>query len=142
MSVVVNLFLGLLFGLGLIVAGMADPAKVLNFLDITGSWDPSLAFVMGGGVVMAFIGYRLAGRRARPLLDTRFHWPTMTHIDRPLVIGAAVFGVGWGLVGLCPGPAFVALGTGAAEALVFFPAMVLGMIAARVWLARIAFRPV
>jgi uncharacterized protein len=131
MTLLVNLALGLLFGTGLILAGMADPAKVLNFLDITGTWDPSLAFVMGGGAAVAFVGYRLAWTRPAPLMDGRFHLPTARAIDARLIGGAALFGVGWGLVGLCPGPAFVALGTGTPGTLTFAAAMLIGMAAAR-----------
>jgi uncharacterized membrane protein YedE/YeeE len=124
--------LGLLFGLGLIVGGMANPAKVLNFLDIFGNWDPSLAFVMGGAVAVTFVGYRLVRARGTPMFDARFHWPTATAIDAPLLAGAVIFGAGWGLVGLCPGPAFVALGTGAGGAALFVAAMLAGIALARV----------
>lgn len=131
MSVVINLLIGLLFGVGLVISGMANPAKVLNFLDLFGTWDPSLAFVMGGAVVVAFLGFRLALGRGRPVFDTVFHLPTKQDIDRPLVLGAALFGIGWGLGGFCPGPAFVALGLGAPGTYVFVPAMLVGMWAAR-----------
>jgi uncharacterized membrane protein YedE/YeeE len=131
MRIALSFALGLLFGLGLIVGGMANPAKVLNFLDITGNWDPSLAFVMGGAVVVTFAGFRLARSRAAPLFDARFHWPTATMIDAPLVTGAVIFGAGWGLVGLCPGPAFVALGTGSGGAALFVVAMLVGIALAR-----------
>ncbi len=134
MTLVLQFALGLLFGIGLIVAGMADPAKVLNFLDIAAigtTWDPSLAFVMAAGTVVAFLGYRLVLARPGPVFGPTFHLPHKTALDTPLLTGAALFGIGWGLVGLCPGPAFVALGTGSWQALVFVPAMVLGMIGAR-----------
>ena len=104
MSLLMNLLLGLLFGVGLVVSGMSDPAKVLNFLDLAGTWDPSLAFVMAGGVLVAFVGYRLVFSRGKPLLDGAFHLPTSTKIDGRLVAGAAIFGIGWGLGGFCPGP--------------------------------------
>ncbi|WP_454685162.1 DUF6691 family protein [Ancylobacter moscoviensis] len=131
MSILVNLGLGLLFGVGLIVSGMGNPAKVLNFLDLFGTFDPSLAFVMGGAVVVAFIGYRLVLARPAPLLAERFQVPTRTDIDVRLILGPALFGVGWGLGGFCPGPAFTALGLGAPGTLVFVPAMLAGMWAAR-----------
>ncbi|MGV6875145.1 DUF6691 family protein [Pseudochelatococcus sp. B33] len=131
MNVIVNLLVGLLFGVGLVISGMANPAKVLNFLDLFGTWDPSLAFVMGGAVIVAFIGFRLALGRGRPVFDTAFHLPTKQDIDRPLVLGAALFGIGWGLGGFCPGPAFVAIGLGAPGTYAFVPAMLVGMWAAR-----------
>lgn len=135
MSTLVQLALGLLFGTGLVVAGMSDPAKVLSFLDLaaipTGGWDPSLALVLAAAVAVTFVGYRLVLRRPRPVLDGGFHLPHKVRIETPVVVGPAIFGVGWGLVGLCPGPAFTALGAGHPEALVFVPAMLLGMVAAR-----------
>lgn len=135
MSFLVNLALGLLFGLGLVVSGMSDPAKVLNFLDLFGTWDPSLAFVMGGAVAVAFVGYRLVFARGRPVTGDTFHLPEWTEIDRRVIAGPAIFGFGWGLSGFCPGPAITALGLGAAGTLAFVPAMLAGM-----WLARIAIR--
>lgn len=126
---------GLVFGLGLIVSGMVNPAKVLNFLDIAGQWDPSLALVMAGAAGTVFIGYRLVLGRGKPLVAERFTLPTATRIDARLAGGAALFGVGWGLVGFCPGPALTALGTGAAPALVFTAAMLAGMAGWR-WLVR------
>lgn len=131
MSFIVNLALGLLFGVGLVVSGMSDPAKVLNFLDLFGTWDPSLAFVMGGAVLVAFVGYRIVLGRPRPLLAAGFSVPKRTDIDRPLVFGAAIFGIGWGLGGLCPGPALTALGLAAPGTLAFLPAMFIGL-----WLGR------
>jgi uncharacterized protein len=129
--------IGLLFGCGLVISGMSNPAKVLNFLDLmairTGTWDPSLMFVMGGGVVVTFIGYRLLGGRTTPVLASSFEWPTLKTIDRPLVAGAAIFGIGWGLAGFCPGPAFTALGTLQQDAMIFVVAMLLGMFAAWQW---------
>lgn len=133
MRVLVDLALGLLFGVGLIVSGMADPAKVLAFLDPVGSWDPSLAFVMAGAVLVAFIGYRVAWRLGRPLLAEGFDLPTRRDIDGPLLVGAALFGIGWGLGGFCPGPALVSLGLGSSGTLVFVLAMLRGMWAARRW---------
>lgn len=131
MSFLVNLALGLLFGAGLVVSGMADPAKVLNFLDLFGTWDPSLAFVMGGAVLVAFVGYRLVLRRDQPLVGGKFQLPTKTDIDSRILVGPAIFGIGWGLGGFCPGPAIAAIGLGATGTLAFVPAMILGMWAAR-----------
>ncbi|RTL95212.1 YeeE/YedE family protein [Ancylobacter aquaticus] len=131
MSILVNLGLGLLFGFGLIVSGMSNPAKVLNFLDLFGTFDPSLAFVMGGAVVVAFIGFRLVLTREKPLMAPRFQLPTRSDIDARLIVGPALFGIGWGLGGFCPGPAFTALGLAAPGTLAFIPAMLAGMWAAR-----------
>ncbi|PZR94708.1 MAG: hypothetical protein DI537_06610 [Stutzerimonas stutzeri] len=119
---------GLLFGLGLAVSGLLNPAKVKAFLDITGAWDPSLIFVLGSGVLVAFIGYRIAFAINKPLLDDRLHLPTKTRIDRPLVVGSAIFGVGWGLVGFCPGPAIASLSLGLVPAVIFAIAMFVGMV--------------
>ena len=135
MSFVVNLALGLLFGIGLVVSGMSDPAKVLNFLDPAGTWDPSLAFVMGGAVVTAFVGYRLVFKRQKPLAADAFQLPAKKEIDRPLLLGSAIFGVGWGLGGFCPGPALTATMLGAAGTYAFLPMMFVGM-----WLARMSTR--
>jgi uncharacterized membrane protein YedE/YeeE len=131
MSVLANLLIGLLFGCGLVISGMTDPAKVLNFLDVTGTWDPSLAFVMGGAVVVAAIGFRLTLARQRPLLAPRFELVDRTRVDGRLLGGAALFGIGWGLVGFCPGPAFAALSTGTLGPAVFVVAMLAGMLAGR-----------
>ena len=131
MRSVAYFMIGLIFGLGLVVSGMIDPAKVQNFLDIFGTWDPSLAFVMAGAVIVTFVGYRFAWRNATPMLDDQFHLPRSTAIDRRLVLGAAVFGIGWGVGGYCPGPALTALGLLAPGTIVFVPAMLVGM-----WLAR------
>lgn len=122
---------GLLFGLGIAVSGMINPAKVLNFFDIAGSWDPSLAFVMGGALVTTFLGYRVVLRRSAPVLEERFQLPTNTRIDARLVGGSAVFGLGWGIAGFCPGAALPALGTGKAEVLAFVLALLAGIAAAR-----------
>ena len=122
---------GLIFGLGLLLSGMADPAKVLNFLDLAGAWDPSLAFVMGGATLTAFVGYRIAWRRPRPLLMPSFDLPSRRDIDRPLLAGAAIFGIGWGIGGFCPGPAWTALPMAAPGTLAFVPAMLGG-----IWLGR------
>lgn len=131
MTVLVNLLLGLLFGIGLVVSGMADPAKVLNFLDLAGTWDPSLAFVMGGAVTVVFVGYRVVLARPGPIAAASFDLPRRSDIDWPVVAGPAIFGIGWGLGGFCPGPALTALGLGEPGTLVFVPAMVAGMWAAR-----------
>jgi uncharacterized protein len=131
MSILINLVIGLLFGVGLVISGMSDPAKVLNFLDVFGTWDPSLAFVMGGAVIVAFIGYRFVLKRDKPLLADRFHLPTRTDIDSRILIGPAIFGIGWGLGGFCPGPALTALSLGAIGTLAFVPAMLIGMWGAR-----------
>ncbi|KQQ18464.1 DUF6691 family protein [Methylorubrum extorquens] len=119
---------GLLFGLGLLVSGMANPAKVLAFLDLTGRWDPSLAFVMAGAVAVSAAGTFVARRRGRPLLASRLEIPTRRDLDPRLLAGAAVFGVGWGLVGLCPGPALTLLTVAPAPAATFVAAMVVGML--------------
>ena len=124
---------GLIFGLGLVISGMSNPAKVLNFLDIAGAWDPSLAFVMAGAVLVTSIGYRLILKQSAPKFATAFAVPTRRDIDKPLIGGAAIFGLGWGLGGFCPGPAWTALPLGEAGTLAFVPAMLLGM-----WLARCA----
>jgi hypothetical protein len=120
---------GLLFGLGLVISRMIDPAKVQAFLDIAGNWDPSLAFVMLGAVVVAAVGFRLTGQRQHPILERDFRKPAKTQIDRPLVAGAILFGIGWGLVGYCPGPALTSLGLGRSETIVFVAAMLAGMFA-------------
>ncbi len=119
---------GLLFGVGLVVAGMTQPSKVMGFLDFFGHWDPSLVMVMGGAVAVHFVLFRLIKRRPSPLFDARFHLPTRTDLDKKLILGAAVFGVGWGLAGFCPGPGIVSLGTGAVAAIVFVTAMTTGML--------------
>lgn len=127
MRIVLGFASGLVFGLGLIVSGMADPAKVLNFLDLAGTWDPSLAFVMGGAVVVTFIGYRLVLARKAPLLMGSFDVPASKQIDLSLVGGAAMFGIGWGIGGFCPGPALTALPLLAPGTLVFVSAMFIGL---------------
>jgi len=121
------LIAGLLFGIGLIVSGMSNPRKVLGFLDVTGPWDPSLAMVMIGAIAVGLFAFTLAGRRSRSLLGSPMRLPAARDIDRRLVFGSALFGLGWGLVGFCPGPALVALGAGHVKALVFVVAMLAGM---------------
>jgi uncharacterized membrane protein YedE/YeeE len=138
MRVLANFLIGLLFGTGLFVGGMTDPAKVLNFLDVSSTFDPSLAFVMGGAVAVGAVGLRLVLSRQRPLLAPRFDLPARATIDGRLVGGAALFGIGWGLVGFCPGPAFAALSTGSAGAWAFVAAMATGMAAGRLATDRVA----
>ena len=129
MGVIVNLIAGLVFGVGLAVSGMADPAKVQNFLDVFGSWDPSLAFVMAGAVLTTFVGYRWALRWPAPLLEGSFALPKSSGVDKALLLGAAVFGIGWGLAGFCPGPAVVSIPLLAPGTLVFVVAMLAGVAA-------------
>ena len=129
--ILTGLVAGILFGVGLAVSEMINPAKVLNFLDIFGRWDASLAFVMLGAVVTSAIGYRLAFRRERPLFEPEFMLPTRQDIDPRLLAGSAIFGIGWGLSGYCPGPAISGLGFGAVETIVFATTMVAGMIVGR-----------
>jgi uncharacterized membrane protein YedE/YeeE len=135
MSILIQFAIGLIFGLGLVISGMSNPAKVLNFLDLagmrTGTWDPSLAFVMMGAVAIAFIGFRLVLRQPRPIFGEQFYLPTKSELDPRIVSGPAIFGVGWGLAGLCPGPAFVALGYGTSASILFVIAMFAGMAIAR-----------
>lgn len=120
---------GLLFGLGLILAGMTDPGKVQGFLDLTGAWDPSLAFVMAGAIGVGLVAFAVARRRTAAFLGGAMHLPQRRDVDRPLMVGSLVFGAGWGLAGFCPGPALVALGAGQWQALVFVLAMLAGMAA-------------
>lgn len=118
---------GLLFGLGLIVSGMTDPAKVIGFLDLTGEWDPSLAFVMGGAIFVGVFAFAFAKRRTKDFFGDVIQWPSSTSIDPRLVGGALLFGAGWGLAGFCPGPALVSMAAGVPKALVFVGAMIAGM---------------
>jgi hypothetical protein len=123
----VEFLAGLLFGLGLILSGMTDPGKVQGFLDLAGAWDPSLAFVMGGAILVGIGAFAVARRRTSALLGGAMHLPTSREIDRRVVIGSLVFGIGWGLAGFCPGPALVSLGAGHWQALLFTSAMLAGM---------------
>ena len=133
MKLLASLLCGVLFGAGLLISGMTDPAKVLGFLDVLGRWDPTLAFVMGGALVVAGAGFALARRRVAPLFEDAYVLPTRRQIDRPLVVGSGLFGIGWGLVGLCPGPAVVNLASQSPRVLLFVVAMLVGM-AAQAWL--------
>ncbi|NMM44425.1 YeeE/YedE family protein [Rhodospirillaceae bacterium KN72] len=135
-SVLTSLISGLLFGAGLAISGMMNPAKVVGFLDMLGNWDPSLAFVMGGALAVSFISYRLAAARSAPLFATAFQTPTQKQIDPRLIAGAVLFGLGWGIAGLCPGPAVAALVTGTTDILIFVGAMLGGMLVYRVVLER------
>jgi uncharacterized membrane protein YedE/YeeE len=119
---------GLVFGIGLVVSGMVNPAKVLGFLDLAGAWDPSLALVMAGAVAVGAVAFALAGRRSSTLLGAALSLPANRDLDRRLVLGSLVFGIGWGLAGFCPGPALVALGAGKLKALVFVGSMIGGML--------------
>ena len=122
-----SLFAGLVFGLGLIVSGMANPEKVLGFLDIAGAWDPSLAFVMGGAIMVGVVAFAVARKRTLSFLGFHMKMPTSNHIDKRLILGGLMFGIGWGIAGFCPGPGLVALGAGEIKAAVFVAAMVASM---------------
>lgn len=130
MRLLISLIAGLLFGVGLALSGMMNPAKVQNFLDFAGDWDPSLALVMVAALAVTVPAFHLIGKRERPLVASAFHIPNRTEIDGPLLGGAALFGIGWGLVGFCPGPALAALSTGAWQPILFVVAMAVGMLAA------------
>jgi uncharacterized membrane protein YedE/YeeE len=124
----ITLFSGLLFGLGLIISGMTNPAKVIGFLDLTGYWDPSLAFVMIGGISIAFFGFRYINEKKKTIFDDPIQLPNTNHISKELIIGSLLFGSGWAIAGFCPGPALVAFGEGHQEALIFVIAMIAGMV--------------
>ena len=128
MFIFTSLLAGLVFGLGLIVSGMANPAKVLGFLDLTGRWDPSLALVMAGAIIISFFAFLVAQKRTRSLIGADMRLPGGRQIDRRLVVGGLLFGIGWGIAGFCPGPGLVALGMGEVKALVFVASMLTGMI--------------
>ena len=121
------LFAGLLFGFGLILSGMSNPAKVLGFLDLAGDWDPSLALVMAGAIAVGAVGFAAAGKRTRSVLGLPMNLPATRALDRRLMIGSLAFGAGWGIAGFCPGPALVALATGSQQAIVFVGSMLAGM---------------
>ena len=133
MPMIASLLCGLIFGAGLLISGMVQPTKVLGFLDIFGAWDPSLAVVMVAALAVSVPGFMLANGRSRPLLRARSFWPTKRDIDSPLIVGAALFGIGWGLVGLCPGPALESLATLSLPVIVFVIAMAGGMALHNVW---------
>ena len=130
-DIVAGLLTGLLFGLGLCLAGMTNPVVILGFLDLAGDWNPALVFVMAAGVTVTFLGYRSLVPKAKPLWAPRFSLPTATSIDVPLLAGAAIFGVGWGLAGYCPGPAVVSLASGRTGVMIFVAAMAVGMMLVR-----------
>ena len=136
MKNLLTLISGLLFGFGLLLSGMADPAKVQNFLDLFGTWDPSLAFVMGGAIAVTMPGFWLVIRRNKPFFNEVFHLPSRTDLDARLITGAAIFGVGWGLGGFCPGPAVTALPLAAEGTLIFVVTMLTGMAASKYVLQR------
>lgn len=128
MQIFTALLTGLVFGLGLIVSGMTDPSKVIGFLDIASRWDPSLAFVMGGAILVGAFAFRVAATRREAILGGPMRLPATQHIDRRLVFGGLAFGVGWGLAGYCPGPALASLVTGDSKPLIFTAAMLAGMV--------------
>jgi len=130
MKLIYSYLSGLIFGIGISISGMANPTKVLNFFDVAGTWDPSLAFVMGGALVVTFIGYRFVLKRPAPLMSASFQLPTRRDLDLSLIGGSALFGIGWGIAGFCPGGALPALGTGQADVYIFVAALILGIFAA------------
>ncbi len=130
MTIFVALVAGLLFGGGLLISGMMDPEKVIGFLDLFGNWDPSLMFVMGSALVVTVPAFKFILRRKKPVFNDRFTLPLKTHLDKPLIVGTAIFGIGWGLYGYCPGPAISSLGSLNTAGFIFVPGMLVGM-----WLA-------
>jgi uncharacterized membrane protein YedE/YeeE len=133
MRIIASLICGLIFGAGLLISGMVQPTKVLGFLDIFGVWDPSLAVVMAAALAVAAPGFMLARNRPRPVLSGQYFWPVKSGVDAPLVLGAGLFGIGWGLVGLCPGPALESLATLSPGVIVFVAAMAGGMLVHDLW---------
>ena len=133
MTVFTAFLSGLVFGLGLLLAGMSDPAKVLGFLDLAGAWDPSLALVMGGAIAVGLPAFAVAARRRQAFTGAPMALPTNGQIDRPLLLGGALFGIGWGIAGFCPGPALVAVGMGQGAGLLFAAAMLVGMAGFEAW---------
>ena len=127
MKNIITLLAGLIFGLGLIISGMTNPEKVIGFLDIAGQWDPSLMFVMLGGIAVAYVGFQFVRDKSQTIFDDAIHLPGKTHLSKELIIGSLLFGAGWGLAGFCPGPALVAMGAGYKEAFIFVMAMIVGM---------------
>lgn len=131
MNLITALLSGIIFGAGLAISGMTDTAKVLGFLDLFGNWDPSLAFVMGGALILTITGFYVILKKERPLLDSQFYLPDTTKIDKKLIVGATFFGIGWGLYGYCPGPAVASITYLEPETAIFLVSMVSGMAAAR-----------
>ncbi|MFT6074290.1 MAG: putative membrane protein YedE/YeeE [Yoonia sp.] len=140
MKLIFSYLSGLIFGVGISISGMANPAKVLNFFDVAGTWDPSLAFVMGGALIVTYIGYRFVLKRPTPLLAASFQLPTRRDLDLSLIGGSALFGVGWGIAGFCPGGALPALGTGQTDVYIFVAALIFGIFAANFGRSAIANR--
>jgi uncharacterized protein len=140
MSLIFSLLAGVIFGAGLTLSDMVNPARVLNFLDVAGSWDPTLMFVMAGGLAVTTFDDRVIFRRSSPVYGDKFNLPTQRHVDLPLVGGTALFGVGWGLAGICPGPALADLVTLGPKVLLFGAAMLVGMIIASAWRDRVSAR--
>lgn len=138
MRLIIVYLIGLIFGVGISISGMANPAKVLNFFDLAGTWDPSLAFVMGGALLVTFFGYRVVLKRKAPIMGSGFQLPTRRDFDLPLIGGSAFFGVGWGIAGFCPGGALPALGTGRSEVFVFVGALLAGILIAKALQAALA----
>lgn len=136
MRMLAAFFCGLVFGCGLLISGMTEPPRVLGFLDVLGGWDPTLGFVMGGALAVTAAGYAFARRQFAPIFAERFDWPPQTAIDWQLVVGSILFGIGWGLVGLCPGPAIANLATPSPELVVFVIAMAAGMALHGLWRGR------
>jgi uncharacterized protein len=137
MQALASFLCGLIFGFGLLISGMTDPAKVLGFLDVFGRWDPTLAFVMAGALAVTSVGYAFARRQGRPAIAPQQLWPNRTEIDRPLIVGSVLFGIGWGLAGLCPGPALENLASLSPRVIVFVLAMIGGMSVQDLWQRRL-----
>ena len=138
MPMIFSILAGMIFGAGLTLSDMVNPARILNFLDVAGSWDPTLIFVMAGGLAVTTLGYRFVFRRKSPLFADKFNLPTQRQIDLPLVGGAALFGIGWGLAGICPGPALTDVATLEPKIFLYIAAMLVGMIFARVFQGRLS----
>ncbi len=134
---IIALIIGAVFGIGLAIAGMLNPSKVIGFLNVFGDWDPSLAFVMGGGVLVNAIGHRFVMKRKAPIQSAAFLMPTSTNIDKPLVIGSVFFGVGWGLAGLCPGPVVASLLLNGQAMLPFFGLLITGLLVGQMVMRRL-----
>ena len=133
MQIIIALVAGLLFGSGILISGMGNPAKVINFFDVFGAWDPSLAFVMAGALAVTFVGYKLAFSRQAPVTAEKFHVPTSSNIDLPLIGGSALFGIGWSVSGMCPGALLPDVGAGHVDALIFLAALLAGMASVRIY---------